>query len=38
MKPNLLLAGLWYGEVKPTTTTFVDPLIKEMNHLSDHGN
>lgn len=37
LKSNLLLAGLWYGEQKPTMTTFLSPFIKEINHLSDQG-
>ena len=36
-KHNLILVGLWYGDVKPTMTTFLAPLVKEMNHLSSHG-
>lgn len=37
MKHNLLLAGLWYGQEKPTMTTFLAPFMQEMNHLSSQG-
>ena len=34
---NLILAGLWHGDVKSTMTTFLAPFIKEINALSSHG-
>ena len=36
-KNNLILAGLWYGDVKPTMTTYVAPFVKEVNALSSPG-
>ena len=36
-KSNLLLAGLWFGDVKPTMTTFLTPFMKEINSLSCKG-
>ena len=37
LRQNLLLVGLWYGEKKPTMTSFLAPLTKELNRLSEHG-
>ncbi len=36
-KQNMLLVGLWYGSVKPVMTTFLKPLMDELNHLLKHG-
>ena len=37
LRHNLLLAGLWYGEKKPTMTSFLTPFTKEINRLSKDG-
>ena len=36
-KDNMLLAGLWFSREKPTMTTYMHPLMKELNHLSRQG-
>ena len=36
-KNHLILAGLWYGNTKPAMTSFLKPLMKEMNKLSTEG-
>ncbi len=36
-KSNLILAGLWYGDVKPTMTTFLFPFLEEVNMLTTKG-
>ena len=35
---NMLLAGIWYSKDKPTMTTFLKPIIEEINELYTHGN
>ena len=37
-KRNMILAGLWYSRDKPTMTTFLRPLIDELNCLYKDGN
>jgi hypothetical protein len=34
----MLLAGVWYSRDKPTMTTFLKPIIDEINELYVHGN
>jgi hypothetical protein len=38
LRKNMLLAGIWYSKVKPTMTTFLKPIIEEINELYTHGN
>lgn len=33
----MLLAGLWFGREKPTMTTYMYPLMKELKQLADIG-
>ena len=33
----MLLAGLWYSKEKPTMTTFLYPLLMELNNLWKNG-
>ena len=33
----MLLAGLWYGEKKPTMSTFLLQFTREINSLSEIG-
>ena len=36
-KKHLLLAGLWFGSVKPFVHTFLKPFVTHFNHLSESG-
>ena len=36
-RKNLVLAGLWFSKEKPTMTTFLEPLIQDLNVLADKG-
>lgn len=36
-KKNIILAGLWFSDSKPTMTTFLEPVIQEINNLSSKG-
>ena len=38
LRKNMLLAGVWYSKDKPTMTTFLKPIIEEINELYVHGN
>ena len=33
----MLLAGLWYSKQKPTMSTFLRPLVSELNELFEKG-
>ena len=33
----MILAGLWYDVDKPTMTTFLQPLLRDINHLFQNG-
>ena len=33
----MLLAGLWFGREKPSMTTYMFPLMKELKQLADTG-
>lgn len=35
---NMLLAGLWYDNEKPTMATFLYPLMSSVNGLFQQGN
>ena len=37
-KKNMILAGLWFDDEKPTMSTFLHPLMLEMNRLYEKGN
>ena len=37
-KRNMLLAGLWFGNMKPNMATFLKPLMEEMNILQHDDN
>ncbi|XP_021344066.1 uncharacterized protein LOC110443942 [Mizuhopecten yessoensis] len=38
VKPeNLLFAGMWYGKLKPTMSTFLKPFHETMDKLNKHG-
>ena len=36
-KENLILAGLWYGTVKPDMSLFMKPLTEALKSLHDEG-
>ena len=36
-KENLVLAGLWYGTVKPDMSLFMKPLTEALKRLHDEG-
>ena len=33
----MLLGGMWYGKEKPTMTTFMKPMLDEINMLYKKG-
>ena len=37
LKKYRVLAGLWFGEEKPNMNTFLDPLVRELQHLYSKG-
>lgn len=36
-KRNLLLGGLWFSKAKPTMSTFLHPIVDEINLLANKG-
>jgi len=34
---NVILAGLWFGELKPNMTVFLKPVFNELMKLEQHG-
>ena len=36
-KKNVLLAGIWFSRDKPTMTTYLAPVIPEINKLTSQG-
>ena len=37
-KRNMILAGMWFSKEKPTMSSFLEPLMNEVNDLSRTGN
>jgi len=37
LKENMIIAGLWFGERKPSMNIYLKPIIKELMILEQHG-
>lgn len=36
-RENMIFAGLWFGDSKPSMLTFLEPLVKTLNKIEQDG-